>query len=75
MHVTAFSDRVAAAVWDACVSRLEHNTDKLLEILDANSTTATFFILGWVASKFPAVIRGIAEAGHEIAQYVAPPCL
>src|SRR5271155_488361 len=67
MHVTAFSDQVGAADWDNCVSRLEHNTEKLLEILGTNSCIATFFTLGWVAKKFPMVIRQIADAGHEIA--------
>ena len=67
MHVTAFAEQVGAADWDNCVSRLEHNTDNLLQILDSNACTATFFILGWVAKKFPLVIRRIADAGHEIA--------
>jgi polysaccharide deacetylase family protein (PEP-CTERM system associated) len=67
MHVTAFSHQVDAADWDKCVSRLEHNSDKLLGILDASSCVATFFILGWVAKRFPKVIKHIADAGHEIA--------
>jgi len=67
MHVTAFSDQIEAKDWDNCVSRLEHNTDKLLEILASHSCLATFFTLGWVAKKFPRVIRRIAEAGHEVA--------
>jgi polysaccharide deacetylase family protein (PEP-CTERM system associated) len=67
MHVTAFSERIPAKDWDNCVSRLEQSTDKLLEILASKSCLATFFTLGWVARKFPLVIRRIAEAGHEVA--------
>ena len=67
MHVTAFSDHVAAEDWNTCVSRLEHNTDKLLGILDSSNCSATFFVLGWVAEKYPQIIRRIADSGHEIA--------
>jgi polysaccharide deacetylase family protein (PEP-CTERM system associated) len=67
MHVSAFADQVSADQWSLCVSRLEHNTDKLLGILDSIPCRATFFILGWVADKYPHVIRRIADSGHEIA--------
>jgi polysaccharide deacetylase family protein (PEP-CTERM system associated) len=67
MHVTAFADHLSADDWSSCVSRLEHNTDKLLTILDSSACHATFFILGWVADKYPRVIRHIADSGHEIA--------
>jgi polysaccharide deacetylase family protein (PEP-CTERM system associated) len=67
MHVTAFSDYVAAEDWNTCVSRLEHNTDKLLAILHSHSCNATFFVLGWVAERYPQIIRRIADSGHEIA--------
>jgi len=67
MHVTAFADRLAPSEWGNCVSRLELNTNKILAILDSNRCRATFFILGWVAEKFPHVIRQIADSGHEIA--------
>jgi polysaccharide deacetylase family protein (PEP-CTERM system associated) len=67
MHVTAFADLLKAEEWSSCVSRLEHNTDKLLSILDSGACVATFFILGWVSEKFPQVVRRIAEQGHEVA--------
>lgn len=67
MHVTAFSDHITAEQWSSCESRLEHNTDKLLTILDSCGCKATFFILGWVADQYPQVLRQIADAGHEIA--------
>jgi polysaccharide deacetylase family protein (PEP-CTERM system associated) len=67
MHVSAFSDHLAAGEWGDCVSRVERNTDRLLEMLDSRRCTATFFVLGWVAQKHPQVIRRIASLGHEIA--------
>jgi polysaccharide deacetylase family protein (PEP-CTERM system associated) len=67
MHVTAFSDHIAAKDWGNCVSRLEHNTDKLLGILDSSQCHATFFVLGWVAEEYPHIVKRIADSGHEIA--------
>jgi polysaccharide deacetylase family protein (PEP-CTERM system associated) len=67
MHVSAFSDHMPAAKWNDCVSRLEHNTDRLLEMLDGSGCSSTFFVLGWVAQKYPKVIQRIASLGHEIA--------
>jgi polysaccharide deacetylase family protein (PEP-CTERM system associated) len=67
MHVTAFASHVDAGEWSSYVSRLEHNTDRLLSILEAGGCHATFFVLGWVAEKYPHVIRKVADAGHEIA--------
>ena len=67
MHVTAFSAHIAAEDWNTCVSRLEHNSDKLLAILDSCACKATFFVLGWVAKKYPQLVRRIADSGHEIA--------
>jgi polysaccharide deacetylase family protein (PEP-CTERM system associated) len=67
MHVSAFADHMPAAEWNDRVSRLEHNTDKLLEMLDSSRCSATFFVLGWVAQKYPQVIQRIASLGHEIA--------
>ena len=67
MHVTAFAQDVKAENWGTCISRLERNTEKLLEILHSSGCKATFFVLGWVAEKYPLVIRRIADSGHEIA--------
>jgi polysaccharide deacetylase family protein (PEP-CTERM system associated) len=53
--------------WSSLPSRVEIGTSSLLELLARHSIRATFFILGWVASEKPALVRRIAEAGHEIA--------
>lgn len=53
--------------WSRFESRLRRNVEVTLSLFSAHDTTATFFALGWIAERFPAVIMEIAEAGHEIA--------
>ena len=52
--------------WPSLPSRVEAQTDRVLELLDRHSVTATFYILGWVADRQPQVVRKIAQAGHQI---------
>ena len=52
--------------WGDMESRVEANTDRLLDILDKRGLKATFFVLGWVARRYPALVRRIASLGHEI---------
>jgi len=58
---------ISRGSWDKCESRIVRSTRKILKILKDNNTNATFFVLGWVASKFPNLIREIDRNGHEIA--------
>lgn len=53
--------------WSSLPSRVELGTSFLLDLLGRHQVRATFFVLGWVASEKPGLIRRIAEAGHEIA--------
>lgn len=55
--------------WDALPSRVEHNTLQLLTLLETHGVKATFFVLGWVAARFPMLVRHIADQGHEIASH------
>jgi polysaccharide deacetylase family protein (PEP-CTERM system associated) len=55
--------------WDACESRVESNTMRMLEILDEHNARGTFFVLGWVAERQPGLVRAIAASGHEIASH------
>jgi polysaccharide deacetylase family protein (PEP-CTERM system associated) len=66
-QVSAFAHDVVVDQWDAFASRIENNTAKLLSILDDLDAKATFFTLGWVAKKYPKLIREIADRQHEIA--------
>jgi len=65
-HVSGFEDVVRREDWDAFPSRVETNTRRLLAILADHSVKATFFVLGWVAERFPNVVKEIHAAGHEI---------
>jgi len=55
--------------WHKLDPRVERNTMRMLEILSDRGTAATFFVLGWVAERYPRLVRAIASAGHEIASH------
>src|ERR1700720_1835930 len=66
-HVEAFADRVTKQDWANYPSRFAANTRRILDIFALHGFRGTFFVLGWVAERDPALVREIAEAGHEIA--------
>ena len=68
-HVEAFADVISSAHWDQYPIRVERNTFRLLEILGRRNVKATFFILGWVADRCPALVRAIVDSGHEIGSH------
>jgi polysaccharide deacetylase family protein (PEP-CTERM system associated) len=68
-QVQAFADNIARADWGAIPRRVEANVDRLLEMFAENRVTATFFSLGWIAERHPAMMRRIAAAGHEVASH------
>jgi len=65
-HPTEVQRAVEMEQWSSLPSRVEQETDDVLELLAKNSVQATCFVLGWVAERHPALIRRIAAAGHEI---------
>ena len=66
-HAEIFSGVVDRNQWDAYSSRVDMNTRRLLELFANLNIHATFFVLGWVAERFPALVREIAAQGHELA--------
>ena len=66
-QVEAFSDVVRPADWPQWESRVERNTERLLEIFAESGVRGTFFTLGWVAERHPSLVRAIAAGGHEVA--------
>jgi polysaccharide deacetylase family protein (PEP-CTERM system associated) len=66
-HVSAFAQNIRRRDWDHYESRIEKNTHKLLDIFAQHDCRATFFVLGWVAERYPRLVRDIAKQGHEIA--------
>jgi len=55
--------------WEAMPSRLERNTERVLDLFDRAGVRGTFFVLGWCGERFPGLVKRIAEAGHEIASH------
>lgn len=65
-QVSAFEDIINPSNWDAMEQRVVRNTEAVLSLLDDHNTKATFFIVGWIADKFPALVRSIHAQGHSI---------
>lgn len=68
-QVSALAPYIPRTQWDGIPCRVERNVDQILGLLDAAKCRATFFTLGWVAERFPALIRRIVGAGHELASH------
>ena len=68
-QVSAFAPFIDRREWDVRECRVERNVDKILALLDAHSTHATFFTLGWIAQRYPALVQRIVAAGHELASH------
>lgn len=66
-HVSSFADRIRPDDWDSFECRVEQSTHTVLGIAAECNTVGTFFILGWVAKRYPQLVREIQAAGHEIA--------
>jgi polysaccharide deacetylase family protein (PEP-CTERM system associated) len=65
-HTEVASQGVSFANWEQQPSRIEASTHRLLELLESNQTRGTFFVLGWVAKRYPGLIDEIHQRGHEI---------
>ena len=68
-QVGAFENVIKRSDWDSLECRVERNSDAVLALFDDANVTATFFTLGWVAERYPALVRRIVDAGHEIASH------
>ncbi len=68
-QVQAFAGVIPRDAWAGFAPRVEANTDRVLGVFDRAGVRATFFVLGWVAERHPALVRRIAAGGHEIASH------
>jgi polysaccharide deacetylase family protein (PEP-CTERM system associated) len=68
-QVQAFADRIDRSDWDSLECRVEANTDLILEMLSEHSSLGTFFTLGWIAQRYPSLVRRIVDGGHELASH------
>lgn len=68
-QVSAFAPYIERTAWDAIDCRVEKNIDRIIELLEEKNTKATFFTLGWIAERFPSMIKRIVAEGHEMASH------
>lgn len=68
-QVAAFEGHIARSEWEHRPQRVESSTDKVLAILAQHDVRGTFFTLGWIAERYPLLIRKIVDSGHELASH------
>jgi len=68
-HLLDHEETASEEQWSRFESRIERNTLKILDCLSDAKVKATFFCLGWVARKYPMVVRAISDAGHEVGSH------
>ena len=68
-HPNAMDAAVLPEQWDALLHRVEQNTHHVLDVLSEFNVRGTFFVLGWVAERWPQVVKEIARRGHEVASH------
>ena len=68
-QVAAFANRIPRDTWHARESRVERNVDEILRVFAEHRVHATFFTLGWLAERHPAMVRDIVAGGHELASH------
>jgi len=68
-QVSAFSDVISTDSWEGFDGRVERSTLRLLDVFDHREAKATFFILGWIAQRYPSLVHEIHLRGHEVASH------
>jgi polysaccharide deacetylase family protein (PEP-CTERM system associated) len=68
-QVSAFEGAIRRDDWNSLPCRVEANTQRILDLFAQYDVQATFFLLGWVAERYPALVRRIADLGHEVASH------
>ena len=68
-QVSALAPHFPRAEWEQVPCRVERNVNLILQLLDDHDARATFFVLGWVAERYPQLVRMIVAQGHEIASH------
>lgn len=68
-QVSAFAPHIRREDWDSLPCRVERNVDVILGLLDEAGAKATFFTLGWIAERYPQVVRRLVDGGHELASH------
>lgn len=68
-QVSAFEPYIAKSDWDHIPCRVEANMERILQLFSDKGVQATFFTLGWIAQRYPQMVKRIVEGGHELASH------
>src|SRR5688572_15343943 len=68
-QVSALAPYISRTEWELRECRVERNVDRILSMLSDHGARATFFTLGWVAERYPQMVRRIVASGHELASH------
>jgi len=68
-QVSAFESHIPHADWHKFECRVEVNTGRILDLFAEYDCKATFFTLGWVAERYPGLVKRIVAEGHELASH------
>ena len=68
-QVSAFAAHIPRESWESIPCRVERNIDRILTLLDERQAKATFFTLGWIAERYPSMVKRIVSNGHELASH------
>lgn len=68
-QVSAFEGHILKDQWEKMDCRVQKNTERILDLFEESGVTASFYVLGWIAERFPQLIRRIVESGHELASH------
>jgi len=68
-QVSALAPHIDRANWNSIPCRVERNMDILFKLFEENGTHATFFVLGWIAERYPELVKRIVAGGHELASH------
>ncbi len=68
-QVSAFENHIFRSDWDQVEHRIEANMERLLDLMAKSEMKATFFVLGWLAERYPDMVKRIVKDGHELASH------
>ncbi len=68
-QVSAFASHISRESWPTLPCRVEQNIDRILASFEKENVKATFFTLGWIAERYPAMVKRIVKHGHELASH------
>jgi polysaccharide deacetylase family protein (PEP-CTERM system associated) len=68
-QVSAFENHISSEDWGKLPARVDANTEQVLALFESEDVKATFFVLGWIAERYPELIKKIVNSGHELASH------